>query len=99
MANRFKFEPTLDRVLVREEPEADITDGGVVIPDTARNTKGHTVGLVLAVGPGRFDAGTFVEPRIKVGDRVALGRNVLHVARLDADHVVVAEDEIAGVFR
>jgi chaperonin GroES len=61
--------PIRDMILLRPEPIEERTTGGILIP---RNAKAkHTIGRVLAVGPGRVtDRGVRVEPEVKVGDRV-----------------------------
>jgi len=43
--------PTYDRVVVQKQEEAEVSKGGIVIPDVARNPT--QVGVVVAVGPGR----------------------------------------------
>lgn len=47
-----KIVPHSDRVLIEYAEADEVTKGGILLPDTAkRNTQ---VGIVLAVGPGRF---------------------------------------------
>lgn len=65
-----KIIPTSGRVAVAPDEKESVTAGGIHIPDTAK--KGVQRGVVKAVGPGRItDHGHLVEPRVKVGDRVA----------------------------
>jgi len=46
-----KLKPLGDRVLLKVQPAADVTAGGVVLPDSAKEKP--IVGEVVAVGPGK----------------------------------------------
>lgn len=46
-----KLKPLGDRVLLKVQPAADVTAGGVVLPDSAKEKP--IVGVVVAVGPGK----------------------------------------------
>ncbi|HEY4522510.1 MAG TPA: co-chaperone GroES [Candidatus Paceibacterota bacterium] len=65
------IQPLADRVLVRREDVADTkSPGGIIIPDTAQKEKSK-IGVVLAVGSGRFgDEGTLIPMTVKVGAKV-----------------------------
>jgi chaperonin GroES len=56
-----KAKPLGDRLIVRRFEAEDITQGGIVLPDNAKN-KPHK-GKVLAVGPGKL---------LKTGKRQAM---------------------------
>jgi len=43
--------PTYDRVVVEKASDEEVSKGGIIIPDVARNPT--QMGKVLAVGPGR----------------------------------------------
>jgi chaperonin GroES len=60
-------EPSLSIVVKTNEAET-VTASGLVIPDTAKEKPQE--GVVLAVGPGRFDDGVRVPMDVKVGDVV-----------------------------
>ena len=47
-----KVKPLNDRVLVKRIEEVQITKGGIVIPDTAKEKP--IEGKVIAVGPGKM---------------------------------------------
>ena len=49
-----KYIPLGDNVLVLPPQPKDKTDGGIVIPDTVKDSNKPQVGRVLAVGPGRI---------------------------------------------
>jgi chaperonin GroES len=64
-----KFIPTLDRVLVRPIPVEEKTTGGIILAQTDTNAT-PTRGVVVAVGPGRWDSGVFIGTMTAVGDKV-----------------------------
>lgn len=68
------LKPLRGKVLIRIDLEPEKTAGGLLyVPDTARQQK--VEGVVLAVGLGRIlDNGVVIEPSVKVGDRVVVGR-------------------------
>lgn len=53
MINYDDFEPTEDRVLIERVPPEEATEGGIVLPDQARQDGELTFGRVLKVGPGK----------------------------------------------
>jgi chaperonin GroES len=62
-----------DRVLVEPLDVADQTEGGIVIPDTAKDKA--TRGLVVEVGPGRsLESGGRLEPQLKPGVTVVYSK-------------------------
>ncbi len=64
-----KYEPLADRVVIKPITKEEVTKGGIVLPDTAKEKPQE--GEVLAVGPGRLsDDGKRVVMDVKVGDHV-----------------------------
>ena len=71
MAVRFK--PLGDRVVIKPSDEEEVTKGGLILPDTAKEKPQE--GEVLAVGPGRLDdSGKRVSMEVKVGDMVVYSK-------------------------
>ncbi len=69
MAKKLKIRPLDDRVVVSPKEAEEVTAGGIVLPDTAKEKPQR--GAVVAVGPGRLlDSGERGEPSIKEGDEV-----------------------------
>lgn len=89
------FRPLRDRVLIERVAEEEVTAGGIIKPDTAKQ-KGQK-GKVLAVGPGKRDekSGTHNAPNVKTGDVVYFAKYA--GTELDDDHVVLNEDDILGI--
>jgi len=89
-----KIRPLYDRVLVKRLETEEKTQGGIIIPDTAKE-KGQT-GKVIAVGNGRLSKDGTISPlQVKAGDIVYFGK----YAGTDTgdDHLIIREDEILGV--
>ncbi|MGI8534971.1 MAG: co-chaperone GroES [Mycobacteriales bacterium] len=62
------IKPLEDRIVVQAVDAESTTASGLVIPDTAKEKPQE--GIVLAVGPGRFEDGTRVPLDVNVGDKV-----------------------------
>ena len=66
--SRVAIRPLEDRNVVQAVEAETTTASGLVIPDTAKEKPQE--GVVLAVGPGRFEDGQRVPLDVKEGDRV-----------------------------
>ena len=70
---KIKIRPLDDRVVVRPTEAEEVTAGGIVLPDSAREKPQR--GIVIAVGIGRLlDNGTRGELSVVVGDEVIYGK-------------------------
>jgi chaperonin GroES len=94
-----KIRPLNDRVVVRRIEEKETVQGGIIIPDTAKEKPQE--GEILAVGPGkRLDDGKICPLDVKVGDRVLFGKysgSEVPVKIEGEDVLIMREDEILGV--
>jgi chaperonin GroES len=65
-----KLRPLADRVVVEPIEQEERTASGIILPETAKEKPQE--GLVIAVGPGRYDeeGKQRVAMDVKVGDRV-----------------------------
>ena len=93
-----KLEPLADRVLVKPIERQEVTKGGILLPDTAKEKPQE--GKVLAVGPGKLtDDGKRIAMGIKVGDTVLYARYGGTEYKLDDEEVIILrESDILGVF-
>jgi len=63
------IKPLADRVVIEPIEQDEVTPGGIILPETAKE-KPHQ-GKIVAAGPGRIDEkGKRVDMEVKVGDRV-----------------------------
>ncbi|AIA04264.1 co-chaperone GroES [Streptomyces noursei] len=67
-SSKVAIKPLEDRIVVQPLDAEQTTASGLVIPDTAKEKPQE--GVVLAIGPGRFEDGKRVELDVKVGDVV-----------------------------
>ncbi len=91
------FRPLHDRVLVRRTDSDDVSTGGIIIPDTAREKPME--GEVIAVGPGARDDRGSVQPLdVAKGDRVLFGKWSGTEIKIDGEELLVMrESDIMGV--
>lgn len=72
-AKKIGLRPLDDRVVVEPLEAEEVTSGGIVLPDTAKEKPQR--GTVLAVGPGKLlDSGERGELSLAVGDEVIFGK-------------------------
>ncbi len=92
-----KFRPLHDRVLVRRLEEDEMTVGGIIIPDTAKEKPME--GEVLAVGPGaRNDKGELTPLDVKAGDRILFGKWSGSEVKINGEELVIMkESDIMGI--
>jgi chaperonin GroES len=65
--------PLHDRLIVRPAQPEEVTKGGIILPDTAKEKPQQ--GEVLAVGTGKIDDnGKTLPMAVKVGDTVLYGK-------------------------
>lgn len=63
------IKPLGDRVLVKREEAEDITAGGIIIPDTAKDKPSK--GVVVSVGEGtKNEKGELIPMVLKAGDKI-----------------------------
>ena len=91
------FRPVHDRVVVRRIEAEEMTSGGIIIPDTAKEKPQE--GEVVTVGPGaRDEAGKLVELSVQAGDRVLFGKWSGTEVKIDGeDLLIMKENDILGV--
>jgi len=85
------LKPLGDRVVVKPIEQDEVTAGGIMLPDTAKEKPQK--GEVLAIGPGsRNDAGARVELDVKVGDVVLYAKYGGTEIKLDGEKVLVLRE-------
>jgi len=87
-----KVKPLNDRVLVQRIEEVQVTKGGIVIPDTAKEKP--IEGKVVAVGPGKMsDAGNRMALQVKEGDRVLFGKYSGTEIKIEGEEYLMMREE------
>jgi len=89
--------PLHDRVLVRRMEEEEMTPGGIIIPDTAKEKPME--GEILAAGSGaRDENGKTVPLDVKKGDRILFGKWSGTEVTVDGEELIIMrESDIMGV--
>ena len=92
-----KIRPLHDRVVVKRIEEKETVQGGIIIPDTAKEKPQE--GEVVAVGQGkRMDDGKLIALDVKAGDRILFGKYSGSDIKLDGEeYLIMREDEVLGI--
>ena len=89
--------PLHDRIVVRRVEEKETMQGGLYIPDSAKEKPQE--GEVVAVGKGkRLENGTVTPLDVKAGDRILFGKYSGSEIKLEGEELLIMrEDEVLGV--
>jgi chaperonin GroES len=92
-----QFRPLHDHVLVKRIEATEQRQGGIIIPDTAKEKPQE--GEVLAVGPGKIlEDGTRRPVAIAVGNKVLFGKYAGTEITIDSEELLVLrESDLLGV--
>jgi chaperonin GroES len=84
-------------VVVKPLPSEEVTKGGIVLPDTAKEKPQQ--GEVVAVGSGRLlDNGQRVPIDLKVGDKILFSKYAGNEVKIDdVEYLILREMDILGV--
>jgi chaperonin GroES len=86
-----KLQPLGDRVVIKPQPKEEITKGGIVLPDTAKEKPMD--GKILAVGPGSLDdSGKRVPLDVKVGDIVIYAKYAGTEIKEDGEELIILRE-------
>jgi len=89
------IKPLGDRVLV-QALSSEKSKGGIIIPDTVQEKPQE--GKIIAVGPGRVENGTRVDPEVKKGDKVLFGKYAGTEINIDdKEYLILRESDILAV--
>lgn len=85
------LKPLGDRVVVEPVEQEEVTAGGIVLPETAKEKPQQ--GVVLASGPGgRDDGGKHVPMDVKVGDKVLYAKYAGTEFKLDGKKLLILRE-------
>jgi chaperonin GroES len=89
-----KLEPLGDRFVVKPIEKEEVTKGGIILPDTAKEKPQE--GKVIAVGPGRRDRdGNRIATEVKAGNRILFGKYAGTEIKIDGvEQIIMREDDI-----
>lgn len=92
------LKPLSDHIILESIKEEMVTEGGIILPETAEKEKPQK-GKVIAVGPGRLkDDGTRIPLEVKVGDVVIFHQYGPSEIKIDKkEYLVAREDDIIAI--
>ncbi|MDR9459866.1 MAG: co-chaperone GroES [Dehalococcoidia bacterium] len=93
-----KLQPLGDRVVVQPSEEEEVTKGGIILPDTAKEKPQR--GVIIAVGPGRLDEeGKRIPMEVKKGDKVIYSKYAgSEIKQDDKDVLILRESDILAKY-
>ncbi len=92
-----QIKPLGDRVLVQPADEKEVSKGGIIIPDSAKEKPQE--GKVVAVGTGkRDDDGKMIPFNVKKGDKVLMPKYGGTEVNVDEkEYQIVREEDILAI--
>ena len=91
MASKLKLKPLGGRVIVEPIEQEEMTAGGIILPETAKEKPQE--GKILAAGPGeRNEDGERIEMEVKVGDKVLYAKYSGTEVKLDGKKVLILRE-------
>jgi chaperonin GroES len=94
---KISFKPLGGRVLVEPIEQEEVTAGGIVLPETAKEKPQQ--GKVLAAGPGdRNEKGERIAMDVKVGDTILFAKYSGTEVKMDGKKLLILrESDILGI--
>ena len=92
-----KIRPLYDRIVVKRIEQGEELQGGLFIPDSAKEKPQE--GEVVAVGKGkRLEDGKVVPLDVQVGNRILFGKYSGSEIKVDGEEfLIIREDDVLGV--
>ena len=86
-----KIAPLGDRVVIKPTPKEEVSRGGIVLPDTAKEKPQE--GKIIAVGPGRLtEDGKRIAMEVKKGDKVIYSKYAGTEFKLEDEELVIMRE-------
>ena len=86
-----KLQPLGDRVVVKAIQREEMTKGGIVLPDTAKDKPQE--GIVIAVGPGKLtEDGKRIAMDVAVNDKVIYAKYGGTEFKLDDEELIILRE-------
>jgi chaperonin GroES len=96
-AKKLRIRPLDDRIVIEQSTAEEMTAGGIVLPDTAKEKPQR--GKVVAVGPGKLlDSGERGSLDLSVGDEVLYAKYSGTTVEINGDEfVILRENDVLAV--
>jgi chaperonin GroES len=91
MANETKLRPLADRVVIEPSEGEEVTTGGILLPETAKEKPQQ--GTIIAVGNGRRDDnGKLIAMDVKLNDKVLYAKYAGTEIKLNGKKVLILKE-------
>ena len=91
MASKLKLKPLGGRVIVEPIEQEEMTAGGIILPETAKEKPQE--GKILAAGPGERDEdGKRIALEVKVGDKVLYAKYSGTEVKVDGKKLLILRE-------
>jgi chaperonin GroES len=92
-----KIRPLNDRIVVERLEAEDKTEGGIYLPDAAKEKP--KTGKVVAVGQGKLlDTGERSKPALKKGDKIIFESYAGSEVKVDGkEYLIMREDDVLAI--
>ena len=85
------LKPLGNRVVIEPIEQEDITSGGIVLPETAKEKPQK--GTIISVGPGERDEdGKYIPMDVKEGDTVLFAKYAGTEIKVDGDKLLILKE-------
>ena len=95
--SKVNLKPLGDRVIVKPMDAAEITKGGIILPDTAKEKP--IEGTIVAIGPGKVaEDGKQIKLEVKEGDKVLYGKySGTEITVEGEEYLIMRESDIFAI--
>ena len=91
-----KIRPLADRVVVKPIETAEKKQGGIIIPDTAKEKPQQ--GEVIAVGKGRLEDGKRIPLEVEKGQKIIFGKySGTEISVEGEEYLIMREEDVLGI--
>ena len=94
---KITLQPLGDKVVVERDESEDVTAGGIVLPDSAKDKPSR--GTIVSVGTGKLlDDGSRGEMQVEKGDRILFTSYAPETITIDdEEYLLMSESDILAV--
>ena len=92
-----KIKPLEDRVVVKAQEAEEVSNGGIILPDTAKEKPQQ--GEIVATGPGKVsESGNLIKLTVKKGDSILYGKYSGTEITVDGkEYLIMRESDILAI--
>lgn len=93
------LKPLADRIVVKPTEAEEVTKGGIVLPDTAKERPQE--GEIIAAGPGKtLENGSQVAMEVKTGDKIIYSKYGGTEVKVSGEtYVILRQDDVLAILQ